>query len=165
MACPEQAGGLCAGEEVADTLSWIVLELPISEPEPRRRLALIDEALEDATHVSYRLFASASEWLWPGASSAPARRQLGRGASNLTVTNLGGPESRRFLLGAELLEAFPMLPLVAEQAVRVATFEYAGRLHCGINSDWDLVPDLHDLVEATEACFQELCDAALEQAA
>lgn len=163
-ASPEQAGGLCSEVE-GDALSWIVTELPIAETDPMTRLALTNAAIINATPVSYRLFASALEWLWPGFASAPARRQLGRGASNLIVTKLAGPASHRFLLGAELLEAYPLLPLVPEQAVRISVFDYAGGLYWGVNSDWDLLPDLHDLMDATSECFQELCDAAAERAA
>lgn len=163
-ASPEQAGGLCADVE-GDALSWIVTRLPIAETDPIARLALTTDAIADATRVSYRLFASAIEWLWPGLASAPARRQLGRGASNLIVTKLAGPPARRFLLGAELLEAYPLLPLVPEQAVRISVFDYAGGLYWSVNSDWDLLPDLHDLMDATTECFRELCNAAAERAA
>jgi hypothetical protein len=38
----------------------------------------------------------------------------------------------------------------------VAALPYAGALHVGISADWDLVPDLHDLVLACEESFHEL---------
>ena len=164
ISSPEQPGGLCSDTE-GDTLAWIVSRLPIAETEPLTRLALTSEALANATEVSYRLFASAIEWMWPSLSSAPARRQLGLGASNLLVTNLSGPSSRRFLLGAELLAAYPLLPLVPEQALRITTFEYADGLYWGVNSDWDLMPDLHDLMEAASECFDELSNAVTDRAA
>jgi WS/DGAT/MGAT family acyltransferase len=160
VALPEHAGGLCSDEGRGETLSWMVAELPIAESDPVRRLERVHAALADPTHVSYRLFASVSEWLWTGVSSAPARRQLGRGASNLTITDLSGPQADLFLLGARMTAAYPLLPLVAEQAVRLAVYRYGGALHFGINSDWDLVPDLHDLVDFIAVSFRELCDAA-----
>ncbi len=163
-ASPEQAGGLFSEVE-GDALSWVITELPIAETDPMKRLALTSEAIDNSTPVNYRLFASVMEWLWPSLASAPARRQLGRGASNLIFTKLAGPASHRFLLGAELLEAYPLLPLVPEQALRISVFDYAGGLYWGVNSEWDLVPDLHDLMDATTECFQELCDAAAERAA
>jgi hypothetical protein len=45
----------------------------------------------------------------------------------------------------------------------IALFSYDGTLSWGFTADWDLVPDLHDLVEATERAFAELCAAADER--
>ena len=53
-----------------------------------------------------------------------------------------------------------MLNLLTEQSLGVALFSYAGRLHWGFMADWDLVPDLHDFVEAIEQAFDELCETA-----
>ena len=53
-----------------------------------------------------------------------------------------------------------MVPLMPKQAVGVALMSYCGVLHWGFNSDWEQVPDLHELVLATELSFQELCEAA-----
>jgi diacylglycerol O-acyltransferase len=164
-ALPERAGGLCDDSRVGDTLAWLVAGLPIAEPDPLARLALVSEALESGAHVGYGLFSTASEWLWPGFYGALARLQLAGRASNLTFALLGGPETDRYLLGARLLEAFPLLPVVPDQALRLAAYSYRGRLHWGFNSDWDLLPDLHDLVDLTKAAFDELCAAAAAEAA
>ncbi len=42
----------------------------------------------------------------------------------------------------------------------IANFSYDGTFSWGFSSDWDLVPDLHQLVLATEAAFEELHTAA-----
>ena len=164
-ALPARPGGLCSGEKPGDALSWLVSGLPIAEPDPVRRLEAVCEARSSASQMSYRLFANASEWIWPGLYGALARRQLARRTSNLTLTPLTGPENPRSLLGARLLEAIPLMPLVPDQALRVAVYSYSGGLYWGFNSDWDLLPDLHDLVQAVADCFQELCEAADERAA
>jgi WS/DGAT/MGAT family acyltransferase len=164
-ALPTQPGGLCSGEKPGDTLSWLVSGLPIAELDPVRRLEAVNESLSSATPMSYRLFANASEWLWPGLYAELARRQLAGRTSNLTLTPLSGPSTPRHLLGARLLEAYPLLPLVPDQALRVAVYAYAEGLYWGFNAEWDLLPDLHDLVRAVEDCFQELCTAADELAA
>jgi hypothetical protein len=39
-------------------------------------------------------------------------------------------------------------------------FSYAGTLSWGFSADWDLVPDLHDLVAATDRAFADLRRAA-----
>lgn len=160
VACPRQPGGLTHTGSVGDLLSWSVSELDIAEADPLKRLESITRALHAAKPISTRLFTAASEWIGPGIANFFARLQLGRGASNLTFTQLAGPDAPRFLLDARLLEAYPSLPLIPEQAVRLAVFAYEDRFHWCVNSDWDLLPDLHDLVEALQACFEELCKAA-----
>ncbi|MBW2243856.1 MAG: DUF1298 domain-containing protein [Deltaproteobacteria bacterium] len=164
-ALPEHAGGLLNEDPPGDTLAWLIAELPIAEPDPLARLQQVTEGLEASTHVGYELFSGASEWLWPGIYGALARIQLAGRASNLTLALLSGPETDRFLLGARLTDAFPILPLVPDQALRVALYARGSQLHWGFNSDWDLLPDLHDLVRFTDECFKELCAAANAQAA
>jgi hypothetical protein len=64
------------------------------------------------------------------------------------------------LLGAKLIEAFPVVPLFSNQALGIALFSYDGSLCWGLNADWDLVPDLHQIVESLDASFGELLEAA-----
>ena len=59
-----------------------------------------------------------------------------------------------------MLEAYPQVTLLEGQGLGVAVFSYCGRLQFGFNADWDLLPDLHELVRAVERCFTELFDAA-----
>ena len=71
-----------------------------------------------------------------------------------------GPQQPWYLLEAPLLETYPVVPLMPLQGVGVAVMSYCGRLYWGFNSDWEQVPDLHDLVQATETSFRELHEAA-----
>ncbi len=65
-----------------------------------------------------------------------------------------------YFLGARLLEAYPFVPMMANQAVCVAALSYAGGLHWGFNADWDALPDLHDFVESFDPAFAELTQLA-----
>ncbi|MCP5058163.1 MAG: DUF1298 domain-containing protein [bacterium] len=164
-ALPEQAGGLLDEELAGDALAWMVAKLPITEPDPLVRLEQVAQELEASTHVGYELFSDATDLLWPGLSGAVTRILLASRVSNLTLALLSGPETDRFLLGARLTDAFPILPLVPDQALRVALYVRGSKMHWGFNSDWELLPDLHDLVRFTDECFRELCAAANAQAA
>ena len=84
------------------------------------------------------------------------RRAARSSAANLIVTNVPGPRVPVFLLGARQLETYPMVPLLANQALGIALLSYDGGLFWGFNADWDAVEDLHDLVEDVEAAFAEL---------
>jgi len=87
-------------------------------------------------------------------------------AFNLVVTNVPGPPVPLYLLGARLLEVYPLVPLYETQALGVALFSYAGTLFVGLSACWHTVPDLHDLVADLADAFRELEQAAgLEVAA
>ena len=76
-----------------------------------------------------------------------------------------GPQFPLYLLGARLLECYPVVPLFHYQALGIALFSYDGRLFWGFNADWDAVPDLHDLVGLVDEEFRQLAaGAALDDA-
>ena len=78
----------------------------------------------------------------------------------MIVTNVPGPPTSLYLLGARVTDLYPQVPLFENQGLGVALFSYDGRLCCGINADRDIVPDLHDFIGALEDSFAELLVAA-----
>ncbi len=142
---------------------WVT-PLPIAEADPTRRLAAVAKTTEGLKHSKQALgaevLAAVSEWTVPTLLSIASRAAYRNRAANLVVTNVPGPQIPLYLLGARVLETYPMLNLLTRQSLGVAIFSYAGRLHWGFIADWDLVPDLHDFVVATERAFAELCEAA-----
>ena len=81
------------------------------------------------------------------------------------MTNVPGPQVPLYLLGARMLDNFGQVPLTDYLGLGIVLFSYAGKLCWGFTADWDLMPDLHDFVKATEAAFQELRAAAAETTA
>jgi diacylglycerol O-acyltransferase / wax synthase len=79
---------------------------------------------------------------------------------NVVVTNVPGPQFKTYMLGAPLVETYPLVPLYRNQALGIALFSYDGGLYWGLNADWDALPDLHDLVEALATEFEALRRAA-----
>ncbi|RIL06453.1 MAG: wax ester/triacylglycerol synthase family O-acyltransferase [Proteobacteria bacterium] len=138
--------------------------LPVDETDPRRRLAAVAEItrnLKDSKQaLGAEVLAAVSEWTVPTLLSLASRVAYRNRAANLVVTNVPGPQIPLYLLGARVLETYPMLNLLTRQSLGVALFSYAGRMHWGFMADWDLVPDLHDFVRFVERSFGELCDAA-----
>jgi WS/DGAT/MGAT family acyltransferase len=140
-------------------LAFRVAELPIAERDPAARVRAAAHALREAPRLSWELLSKAGEWA-PLLLAGFARRQIGERMANLALTPFAGPPAPLHLLGARVLEMVPLLPLPPGQAVRVALMPYAGVLRIGFTADWDLVPDLHDLVLASAESFQELEVAA-----
>ncbi len=138
--------------------------LPIAETDPRRRLAAVSKTTAglktSKQALGAEVLAAVSEWTVPTLLSLASRMAYRNRATNLVVTNVPGPQVPLFLLGARVLETYPMLNLLTRQSLGVALFSYAGRLHWGFIADWDLMPDLHDFVIAIERSFGALCEAA-----
>jgi WS/DGAT/MGAT family acyltransferase len=143
--------------------AWIV-RAPVGEPDPLRRLDAIRVATrklkESNQALGADLLSAVTEWTGTTLLSLGTTFQnLGR-PQNLVVTNVPGPQLRLYLVGAPLLEAYPIGPLFRNQAVIVALFSYDGRLFFGLNADAESMPDLADLRGDLERAFDELAAAA-----
>jgi hypothetical protein len=99
---------------------------------------------------------------WTGSSVIGLAMRFASQASpfNLVVTNVPGPPAPLYLLGARMLEAYPLVPLFPGQALGIALFSNAGKLFWGFNADWDALPDLRELVDAVQVSLAELQQAA-----
>ena len=144
--------------------AWIV-DLPIAERDPRRRLEKIRQTTERLRETKQALGAEmlteVASWT-PSTLLSMGSRMVTRALPfNLVVTNVPGPQVPLYLLGARMLDNYGQVPLTDYLGLGIVLFSYAGSLCWGFNADWDLVPDLAAFVRATEAAFVELRDAAL----
>jgi WS/DGAT/MGAT family acyltransferase len=164
IACPVSTRSSSERVDVGNQVSSLIVPLPIAERDPRRRLALVNDTTRGlkAVHpeLAVQFTQTVSEWTWPGLYSAVAKRMIESRVTNLTVSDVPGPQLPLYLLAARMLEAYPLVPLLPDQGLGIACLSYAGALFWGFNADWDLIPDLHDLVIAIDRSFCELCDAA-----
>lgn len=139
--------------------AWVVT-LPLAERDRRKRL---ERVCEETGRLKQRHEALGADTLtqaleWLGAAPiALGTRLLQEGAPfHLVVTNVPGPRQPLYLLGARLLEAHPLVPLVGTLGIGIALFSYGRTLSWGFTADWERVPDLHDLVEAVAHELREL---------
>jgi diacylglycerol O-acyltransferase len=79
---------------------------------------------------------------------------------NVAVTNVPGPQFPLYFLESKMTGIYPMMPLFPNQALAIAVLSYDGRVFWGFNSDWDAIPDVHNLVEGIGRQFRELHQAA-----
>ena len=75
---------------------------------------------------------------------------------NLVVTNVRGPEHPLELLGAELTEIVPIVPLAGNLTLGVAAFSYRGRLAIGLHADAESMGDLDVLASGIEHALERL---------
>jgi WS/DGAT/MGAT family acyltransferase len=152
-----RAGDGAGGNRVA----MLLVELPVDEPDPARRLALVSAEsrrlrTESAQVAGVTLFEEIADTVATGLVSGVFRMAARLRAFNLTVTNVPGPPVPLYLLGARLEAIYPLVPLFESQAVGIALFSYAGSLDVGVATCWQTVPDADELVADLRAAFAEL---------
>jgi len=147
--------------------SWAA-RLPIAQTDPRRRMEAVRAVTADLKQsrqaMGAEVLARVSDWTVPTLLSLAMRLAARARAFNLTVTNVPGPQLPLYMIGSRMLAAYPLGPLFLDQALNIALLSYDGRLHWGLNGDWDVLPDLRDLVTAIHASFDELLQAATNTA-
>ena len=82
---------------------------------------------------------------------------------NLIVTNVPGPQVPLYLMGARLIEAYPIVPLTQNLTVVVGILSYDGTLHFGLSADRDAGGDLEVLAGGIEDAFAEMAKVATER--
>jgi len=162
--CPVSVRDPSERGRLGNKVSGMIIPLPVDERDPHRLMATIHQntshVKESKQALGAEVLAAVSDFTVPVLLSLGARLATRTRAYNMIVTNVPGPQLPLYMLGARLAEAFPLVPLFVNQALGVALFSYDGKLCWGFNSDWDLVPDLHDFVEALQTSFAELVAAA-----
>ena len=150
----DQRGRL--GNQVA---MWLV-QLPIGEPDPLRRYAIVQDHTQHLKDTNQALGASTIVQLSSGTPATllgmAARRATRIRPFNMTVTNVPGPQFPMYILGSKLLVQYPAVPLWAGHGLGVALFSYNGELAWGLNADWDVAPDVVAFAEAVKKAFAEL---------
>lgn len=144
--------------------AWLV-PLPVGEPDPRRRFERVRAATSELKRSKAALGADTltqmAEWTGPALVKLANRLMtITSPPFHMVVTNVPGPRETLYLLGAPMLAAHPMVPLVGSLSAGIALFSYRDSLSWGFTADWDLVPDLHDLVKSVDHAFRRLAAAA-----
>ena len=113
------------GEAQGNKPGWMMVPLPVGEPDPVRRLKLIaaetaarkGKARPEAGSGIFRFVAGQRIWY----RLFPRQRSV-----NLVVSNVPGPPIPLYLAGAPLLEVFPLLPPMGNLTLVAAALSYAG---------------------------------------
>lgn len=87
-------------------------------------------------------------------------RRVPQHSVNTVTINVPGPQFPLYLMGREMIEAFPMVPLLDRQAVGVAIMSYNGRINFGIVGDYDVMDEIDQIARDFRASLFELAEAA-----
>jgi hypothetical protein len=144
--------------ELGNRVSSLIVPLPLDEADPWRQLERVVEVTRELKGSGERqavdLVGRLANWLPLGVMASVSRASSR--AVNMIVTNVPGPQIPVFMLGARMLERYPLVPLMANEALNIALFSYQDVLYWGFNSDWDALADLHDFVESIPLGFEAL---------
>ncbi|HET6627767.1 MAG TPA: wax ester/triacylglycerol synthase family O-acyltransferase [Nocardioidaceae bacterium] len=145
-----------------------LLNLPVGESSPVVRLHQVSYALKAHKDTGR---AVAADRLSDVAGFAPttfhalgarvAAEQARRGF-HLVITNVPGPQFPLYAAGAQMLESYPVQPLLPGHALAIGVTSYDGGVYFGINADRDALPDVAVLGQCIEEALAELVDSASE---
>jgi WS/DGAT/MGAT family acyltransferase len=134
---------------------WMIVPLPLSEPDPVRRLQLIAAETAERKHKTRPRTGS-------GVSGVLMfQRAFLRGfphqrLMNTSVTNVPGPPVPLYLAGAQLLELAPVVSLMGNLTLVVAVLSYTGQLNLTAVADRDTCPDLEIFAQGVQETLDEL---------
>jgi diacylglycerol O-acyltransferase / wax synthase len=144
----------------------MMITLPVTEPDPMRRLALVVERTRHAKHhhdgrsVAHVLdaFDHLPDVGGPLLRSIVANQPF----ANLVITNVPGPRVHLWFAGAQVRSIVPMVPLGSNTTLGIALLSYVDDLTVGFHADPDHVRDLNALARSVESEFSRLRVAAAE---
>jgi diacylglycerol O-acyltransferase len=145
-----------------------LVSLPVGETSPVVRLHQVSYALkahrETGRAVAAQRLAEIAGFA-PTTFHALGSRIAARSGSafDLVVTNVPGPQFPLYAAGAQMLESYPVPPLLPGHALAIGVTSYDGGVYFGLTSDRDAVFDLAVLGQCVEESLAELVDSASDQ--
>lgn len=150
------------GSDDGNQLSAYLCDLPLGEPDPVRRLALIHEAMDANKAAGPRRGAGALPvlaGLLPPAMhrfAAPLAAYAAPLLFDIVVTSVPLPPLPLHLGGARMEELYPIAPLASGHALAIGMSRYRDAVHIGFYADGAALPDMEKLTEALPIALAEL---------
>ncbi len=148
-------------QKMGNRVSAWQVQLPLDQEDPKSRLRTIHELTEGLKNsqsaLGVDLMMKVAEWTPPVLLSLGAR--AAGAATNTIITNVPGPQFPLYMLGARMLNMFPMAPLLDNMGIAIALFSYNGRINWGFIADYRLMPDLPVFRDLIEKSFVEFATA------
>jgi diacylglycerol O-acyltransferase / wax synthase len=148
------------GADVGNRDSFMIVELPVGEPDPWARVHAIHRQTAERKrhHDAETLDALFSDLAM---FAPPLERLLTRLTSSarefaVNVSNVPGPREPVSILGARLAEMASLSEVGLDHALRVTAVSLCGELTIGLCADPDVVKDLDDLADEIGAALAEL---------
>ena len=147
---------------LGNQVSAMMAPLPVWCEDPLERLAIVSARMGDLKGskqaVGANLLTELSDFAPPTIASQAARLQSRQRFFNLVVTNVPGPQFPLYLLGRQMRDLFPMVPLAKNQAVCVGIMSYDGGINFGLIGDYEAMPMLDSFAADLEETLADLAE-------
>jgi WS/DGAT/MGAT family acyltransferase len=145
---------------LGNRVGTIIAPLPVGAAEPAARLRAVHEAMAERKARGQADASAAlvglSDHLPPPVIGAVARSIHHQPVINVVVTNVPGPPVPLYLLGARMLETFPVVPVGGNLDVSIGIVSYDTQLTIGLLADATTCTDVGVLAEGIGKSFAEL---------
>ena len=135
--------------EVGNRLVAVRSPLPVYIADPIQRLHFVSRAMDGLKESKQALGAEAlagvQNFAPPTILAQASRLNFSTRLFNLIVTNIPGIQFPLYVLGRELLEAYPIAFLPENHALAIAILSYNGQMNFGLLGDFDALPDLDSI--------------------
>jgi diacylglycerol O-acyltransferase len=143
--------------------------LPVYIADPVQRLRFVSHAMdglkESKQALGAEVIAGAQNFAPPTILAQASRLNFSTRLYNLLVTNVPGPQFPLYVLGREMLEAYPVAFLPENHALAIAIMSYNGQMNFGLLGDFDGLPDLDKISESIAEELATLLSLARESVA
>ena len=149
---------------LGNRVAAMIAPLPVWCEDPVARLDVVREAMaglkESGQAVGAQALTELGGFASPTIMGQAARLFTSQRFFNVVVTNVPGPQFPLYLMGREMVDPFPMVPLARGQGLGIALMSYNGRLDFGLVGDYELLWDIDELADDVRASLGELAEAA-----
>jgi diacylglycerol O-acyltransferase / wax synthase len=142
--------------------------LPVYISDPLNRLRFVSGAMdglkESKQALGAEVISGVQNFAPPTILAQASRLNFSTRLFNLIVTNVPGPQFPLYVLGREMLQAFPVAFLPENHALAIAIMSYNGQINFGLLGDFDALPDIDTIGQNISAELANLLSLARESA-
>jgi diacylglycerol O-acyltransferase / wax synthase len=148
--------------ELGNHISFAPFSAPLGISNPRKLLEVVHERMEFVKSARVAEFVSFAGTLLGAiptpmqAVLAPVLSELPISVCNTICTNVPGPKKPLYLLGHEMLSAYPYVPIGGEMGINCAVLSYNGTVYFGFTGDEQAAPDLQKFPACVDESVAEL---------
>ncbi len=138
--------------------------LPVYIADPVQRLRFVSHAMdglkESKQALGAEVIAGVQNFAPPTILAQASRLNFSTRLFNLIVTNVPGPQFPLYVLGREMLAAYPVAFLPEHHALAIAIMSYNGQMNFGLLGDFDALPDIDLIGERIDSELANLVSLA-----
>ena len=161
---PVSVRGESGAGDLGNQISFVFVDLPCDEADPLLRLTWVMDEMgkrkRDGRPEGADRVMKVLEYAPRTLQHAISHLVAGPRAFNLTVSNIPGPPVPLYMLGCELEEVYPVVPITDRHALSIGMTTIADQAFFGVYADCDALPDADLLAELLDESVGELLELA-----